>query len=252
MHAWTSNGSRARPAAGRSARRAIRDRARRATPSRSRRRPRRSRRNRRSAIVWRDFIDASVCASRRNRSRISAAYCGSCIASGRISLIAAWRASNRCRRAKPRPCRRCRASRRADSCRALVARASAVRVSRALDARPRAHAHEVPREHERDARPRWPARRALAITLERSSAWVGPSSVRSARPSRRYQSSGTVTPARLPPTGATDARYSPSLASGYRTLLARAIAPNAANSASSAESCRSSWRISVFADGSAY
>src|SRR3970040_2439259 len=73
------------------------------------------------SIVWRDFIDASTWASRRNRSRISAMP-SACIPSGRISLIAAWRA------------RAVLGGARFDACRGDLA----------------AHAYEVPREHERE------------------------------------------------------------------------------------------------------
>jgi len=47
-------------------------------------------------------------------------------------------------------------------------------------------------------------------TLCFSSRCVGPSNTRSGTSVARYQSSGAAMPARLPPTGATDARYSPS------------------------------------------
>ena len=90
---------------------------------------------------------------------------------------------------------------------------------------------------------------ALAMMLERSSARVGPSSVRAGTIVATYQSSGTATPARLPPIGATEARYSPSLASRSRKRGARRC--RAANSASSAGSCRSSWRSSLSLAGSA-
>ena len=138
---------------------------------------------------------------------------GSRSTSGRIELDrgAAARAAG-ARRATPRPCRRRRAARRAGSCRARVARASAERASLARRARParrmrtRFHA-----SIERDARPRSRARRPTRCMLERSSRCVGAEQRALGTSVATYQSSGAATPARLPPIGATDARYVPSV-----------------------------------------
>ena len=72
----------------------------------------------------------------------------------------------------------------------------------------------------------------LANTPPTSSRCVGPSSVRAGTPVAMNQSSGTVTPARLPPIATTDARYAPSrgassLALAIAVLVARVLAWNA-------------------------